>query len=172
MKIDEKTGLYENYGLWHVPFWQTETFYFIIKITLVIATVIVCIALYKLYAAYKKRKKLPAWQCAVHDLQKLHDAQQHSFVEAKEFYASLGSIVKIYLHNRFGYDVLSKTDDEVVEYLQKRQMENELIEDVRALLQGSIFIKFANGAAAQEQMNNDYERALFMIKKTIPQKNK
>jgi hypothetical protein len=170
MKINEETGLYENYGLWHVPFWQTETFYFVLKVCAVVIALSVCVGLYKAYVAYKKRKKLPAWDAALRDLSNLKNAHKLDAAQGKEFYLATSSIVKTYLCNRFGYDLLSKTDDEVVGYLQEKKADAELTEDVRALLQGSIVIKFAKAQAAQEKINHDYNRAISIVKKTIPQK--
>ena len=170
MKINEKTGLYENYGLWHVPFWQTETFYFVLKICAVVSAFILFVWLYKAYVAYKKRKKVPAWDAALRDLTELKKIQKLSLMQPKEFYLSASFILKTYLCDRFGYDLLSKTDDEVVCYLQDKNADAQLIEDVRALLQGSIVIKFAKAHAAQEQINHDYDRAISIVKKTIPQK--
>src|SRR5690606_27371042 len=113
-----------------------------------IAVFILLIALYKLYIAYKKRKKLSAWDVALRDLQKLHELQRISIVPAKEFYITLSSIIKTYLYNRFGYDVLSKTDEEIVLYLQEKRCDQSIVDAVRELLQGSMNIKFANTCVA------------------------
>lgn len=170
MKINEETGLYENYGLWHTPFWQTETFYVIVKVCAGIAVLVLFVVLYKLYIAYKKRKKISAWDSALRDLQTLHELQRISIIPAKEFYITLSSIIKTYLYNRFGYDVLSKTDEEIVIYLQEKRCDQGIIDGIRELLQGSIAVKFANASVAQERMADAYNRTLSLIKNSIPQK--
>ena len=41
------------------------------------------------------------------------------------------------------------------------------VEEIKALLQGSVIIKFANAQAAQEQIEHDYLRAVAIITRTI-----
>ena len=66
--------------------------------------------------------------------------------------------------------MLGKTDDEVVYYLQEHHEDTSLIEEIKALLQGGIIIKFANAQAAQEQIEHDYVRAVGIVTRTIPKK--
>jgi hypothetical protein len=167
MKINETTGLYENYSLWHVPFWQTTTFHFIIKIFCLIVLIIVVGLLLRMYIRYKKRKKLLPWDQALLDLNHLKQNQKVSAEHSQEFYISLTNIVKNYLNNRYSYDVLGKTDGELVDYLHDVGADFVIIENVKEVIQGSEIIKFANARAAQEQIDNDYNRIIFLIQQTI-----
>jgi len=168
MKIDEKTGLYENYGPWHVPFWQTDTFYLILKIVIICLLLFLVFFLYRMYMQKKRRKKLSAWDEALQKLKharELQISEQHS---GKDFYVSLTSIMKKYLHDRFGYDVVGKTDDEVITYLQTQQCDASIIHELSHIMQGSVVIKFANQKAAIDQMHQDYDRCVKIIQQTIP----
>jgi len=168
MKINEKTGLYENYGLWHVPFWQTKKFLIAVEICACVVLVIAVVLLVRMYVRYKKRKKLSAWDQALYDLNVLKTDQKIRVACGKEFYSALGGIVKTYLSERFAYDVLGKTDAEVVNYLQNNHADQIIIDDIKAIAQGSEIIKFANAQAAQEQINRDYERVIAIINRTLP----
>lgn len=168
MKIDEKTGLYGNYGLWHTPFWQTQTFCFISLFVLGILIFIFVILLYRSYILRRKNKKLSSWDQALYDLRRLSDEQKVNAEHGKEFYVATTTILKTYLHQRYGYQVLSKTDDEMVRYLQNTNFDNLLIGKIDQVLQGSTIIKFANQQAAQQQINSDYETVISIIKNTIP----
>jgi hypothetical protein len=172
MKLNEKTGLYENYGLWHVPFWQTAKFQLAVKIA---AGVLLCLVIafcVRKYLQYRKRKKLPLWDQALLHLNQLKKNHKVDIAHGKEFYVAASGILKNYFHHRFGYDLLGKTDAESVDYLQKHHADAQGIEDVKMVLQGSEIIKFANAQAAQEQIEHDYVRAVAIITRTIPEKNK
>jgi hypothetical protein len=170
MKLNEKTGLYETYGLWHVPFWQTAKFQWGVKIAIGIIVVLIVAFLVRKYAQYRKRKKLPLWDQALLDLNHLKKENKVDAMHGKEFYMAVSVLLKKYLHDRFGYDTIGKTDEEVIVYLQNQQADEHIIDALKILLQGSQIIKFANAQAAQEQIEHDYVRAIALITRTIPEK--
>lgn len=169
MKLNEKTGLYENYGLWHVPFWQRDTF----KMGLYIGAGFILFCLIALaikkYVDYRKRKKLPLWDTALIQLTQLKKDHKVAAEHGKEFYAIVSSLIKSYFHDRFAYNIIGKTDDEVIQYLTNNHPDQAIVEDIKTVLQGGVIIKFANAQAAQEQIENDYIRVVGIIQKTIPQ---
>jgi hypothetical protein len=170
MVLNEKTGLYENYDLWHVPFWQTYTFQLTLKIIGCVVVLAIVALLVRKYLQYRKRKKLPVWDQALLDLSHLKRDHKVDVLHGKEFYLTASAILKKYFHDRFGYNLMSKTDDEAVKYLQENYLDVHGIEEIKALLQGSEIIKFANAQAAQEQIDHDYLRAIAIITRTIPEK--
>ena len=170
MKLNEKTGLYENYGLWHVPIWQTEKFILIVKIVAVSLLFLGTAFVVTKYLQYRKRKKLLLWDQALADLNQLKQEHKVDVLYGKEFYVTVSALLKKYFHDRFGYDVVGKTDDEMIQYLQVHYPDAQSIDDIKALLQGSVIIKFANVQAAQEQIDHDYVRSIAIITRTIPEK--
>jgi hypothetical protein len=170
MKLNEKTGLYENYGLWHVPFWQTEKFQFGIKIAAAVVLFLCVAYVVRKYVQYRRRKRLPLWDQALADLNQLKQEHKVDVLYGKEFYVTVSALLKKYFYDRFGYDVIGKTDDEMIQYLQEHYPDTQSIEDIKALLQGSVIIKFANVQAAQEQIDHDYVRSIAIITRTIPEK--
>jgi len=172
MKLNEKTGLYENYDLWHVPFWQTEKFQLTVKIIGFLVVLSIIFFLVRKYLYYRKRKKLPLWEQALLQLSHLRKEHKVNVLHGKEFYLTVSMLLKEYFHNRFGYNLISKTDEEAVVYLQEHYVDEQSVEEIKALLQGGTIIKFANAQAAQEQIERDYLRAIAIIKKTVPKKNK
>jgi hypothetical protein len=170
MKLNEKTGLYENYGLWHVPIWQTEKFKLIVTIVVGVLLFLVLAVVVRKYLQYRKRKKLSLWDQALADLNQLKKEHKVDVVYGKEFYVTVSVLLKKYFKDRFGYDVMGKTDDEMIQYLQEHYPDAQSVENIKALLQGSVIIKFANVQAAQEQLDHDYVRAIGIITRTIPEK--
>ena len=170
MKLNEKTGLYENYGLWHVPFWQTQKFQLAVEIAACLIVLMMVVFFVRQYLRYRKRKKLPVWDQALLEMSHLKRDHKVDVAQGKEFYLAVSALLKKYFHDRFGYDLVGKTDVEAVQYLQKNYLDVHSIEEIKALLQGSVVIKFANAQAAQEQIDHDYLRAVAIITRTIPEK--
>ncbi len=170
MKLNEKTGLYENYGLWHVPFWQTDKFKLAVQICASLALLIVLALIVRKYISYRRRKKLPIWDQALLGLTQLKKDDKVTVAHGKEFYLNASAMLKHYLQERFRYELLGKTDAEAIDYLQKQHFDEYILAELKALLQGSEIIKFANAQAAQEQIEHDYLRAVTIIQRTIPEK--
>lgn len=170
MKLNEETGLYENYGYWHIPFWQTHNFKMAVVICCIIVLLLLIGLIAKKYLDYRRRKKLPIWDQAFLELAQLKKAQKVTVQNGKHFYALVSLLLKRYLQDRFGYDLLGKTDSEAIDYLETQSFDTYLLEEFKVLLQGSQIIKFANELAAQEQIDQDYIRAFSIIQGTIPEK--
>ena len=168
MKINEHTGLYENYGLWHVPFWQTQEFYFGVKI--IIGVLFSIILIFCVRAYMRRKKNILAWDNALLQLHVVYQNQEIQNYNPKEFYLSATSIIKHYLYNRFEYDVIGKTDEEVIRYLEEQTFDPLVLSEVAVVFRNGVAIKFANVDVAKEQIKNDYDRCLSFINVTIPSK--
>ncbi len=168
MKLDKQTNLYNNYDIWHTPFWQTNTFHILIGI---IIFLFFCVIMWLLIRAYKKRKAqcvLTPWEKALQELDQLCKSGFINASQGKTFYLAATSIIKTYLKDRFNYDVLGKTDDEVIIYLKNKKFSLHLIQTLENIFKGAVYIKFANTQAVQEQIKQDFTKTLELIKKTIP----
>jgi hypothetical protein len=170
MKLNEQTGLYENYGTWHIPFWQTHSFKLKVAIFLGIVILCVIILLVKKYLAYRRRKKLPSWEQALRELNYLKQERKINVEHGKEFYLTVSAILKKYLSERFSYDLIGLSDTESIQYLEKKIFDKHFLEKTKSILQGGETIKFANAQAAQEQIEKDYLGAITIIQQTIPKK--
>ena len=162
--------LYDIYGTWHIPFWQTTTFY--VVVSLLVGLVVLWIAWYFINNYRAKKQQRTPWERALHSLEQLRSQKVVSVQHGKQFYLALTTIIKQYLHDRFNFDVLGKTDRELLMYLEHIHVAPDLVEDIRAIAQGGLLVKFANVQAVQEQVDKDFERAVLLIKKTIPKKSK
>ncbi len=172
MKIDEKTGLYGNYGIWHKPFWQTTTFYWLISGFVGLIFIILCYVLIKKYRVYRKKKLLPVWKRSLQELELLWKTSPMKPELGKKFYFLLTYTIKAYLEEQLHVQFCSKTDAEVISYLEKREdINNELLHTVRDVFKGSELVKFANELIIQDQINHDYKQTVAFLEK-IEQKQK
>jgi len=159
--------LYDIYLFWHVPFWQTREF-FIGLIS--VAGLIVSLFLYWLFKKWRARKKTQtAWDSALATLAQLKKDNKVSVLHGKEFYYALTNIMKVYMHARYGDNLKSATDEEFLAGLANQAtVSPAILADIREIMDGVVFIKFANASAAQKKIDADYERAIQIIKNSIP----
>jgi hypothetical protein len=159
-------GLYDIYGHWHVPFWQTRTFYFIIG--LIIFIIISVIAWYLIKKYLTRKPHMPIWDEVLYELHDLKKRNIATTDQGKEFYCALTMSLKKYVHGRYELDCLHKTDDELMQFLQKNSFAPELLITLQEIFAGSTVIKFANAQAMQETIEKDLNSSITFVKQTIP----
>ncbi len=160
--------LHDIYDVWHVPFWQRPWFYwsaylFIIMILIIIIGIVI--------NKYRSRKKIAAitpWDAALQSLDLLQQKKVTTIEEGGSLYATLTQLLKKYLHQRYGFDIASKTDDEVIVYLEHNNFDPLLLADIREIFEGSVYIKFAHVQVMQEHIEKDLMRSIAFIKATLP----
>ncbi|MCX5922495.1 MAG: DUF4381 family protein [Candidatus Dependentiae bacterium] len=159
-------GLYTIYGPIHVPFWQTNGFYW------AVGTVVICLVLvlawYTIAWYRAKRLVLPPWERTLRALVLLKKDNRATVAQGKEFYTELTSLLKKYMHERYGFEMYEKTDEEFLRYIASKNFSADLLADLETIFSGSITIKFANVQAMQEQIESDFVRATSFVKRSIP----
>jgi hypothetical protein len=169
--VNKQVHFYDIYGYVHTPFWKTKIF---ITSMLVISTILIALLSYVLYKQYKKRQaekkpELQPWQKAIEMLKKLTPEKYETKEKFKKFYFQISHIFKSFLQEQFGWDVLEKTDDELINFLREKNFDENLVKNLKSILEGSLLIKFANEQALKEQARKDLDLLISIIKtqKTI-----
>lgn len=164
--------LHDIYGVWHVPFWQRSWFYWsMFALITCLLLILIGIAI-RTYRTRKKDVHLSPWDVALQSLGQLQYRNVTTIEQGSECYVAITHILKKYLHQRYGFDVASKTDQEVVAYLEQQNFDSNLLSDIRDIFEGSVFIKFAHVHVLQERIEKDLERSVAFIKATLPVDNK
>ena len=163
--------LYPMYGMWHRPLWQTTSFYVVIGVVLGLVIGLMAWYLFKKYKASQQRPT-PPWQTAMDELLKLEQELTQKGILGKTFYFRLTWVFKRYLHERYGFEVYGKTDEELLMYLEGAGLATDLVNDLRVIFEGSLDIKFANQEAMIERLKRDLFMSMEFIKKTVPAENK
>lgn len=159
--------LYDIYGLWHVPFWQTTWFSVVIGI---LSALVIMVLVYGMVTRYlSRRPATKPWVVALQELENLSKNIQPA--DSERFYTALTTLLKHYLYRRFGYSVLSKTDAQVTVYLKSVDLDPAFADTLETIFQGSIVCKFAHQQAIKEAMHRDLAAAIAFINATIPGKS-
>lgn len=166
---NESVEMYDIYGVWHVPFWQTHIF--IISMWC-LAIFIALTFVYLLVRFLKARQKtLKPWEWANRELDALWERRGFTREDAKRFYSQLTEILKMYVEKRYGYAVLSATDIEFLAYMRDRQLPAALMEHLEDIFEGVQEIKFANLETIPENIERDFALAKAFIANTVSDQN-
>ena len=163
----QEQGFYDIYGVWYVPFWQRPLFFWISVGLIVLLLGLVVWYLITKYRAQKK-ENIPYWQQSLNQLASLKQGNVATVTQGSLFYAQLTAILKQYMQVRYGFDARGKTDDEVIAMLEHKQFNPQYLNQLKTMFQGSLYIKFANVQAAQQQIEKDLDDAVNFIKNNMP----
>lgn len=165
--MNRETDFYDIFDYYQIPFWQTT--YFKVSVILILILIITLVV----YLVLKKRKKaFSPWEWAQHKIKQLSLEKCTSKNDYKNFYFDLTLILKQYLNKRYSWDTEDKTDDELIEYLRKKGSKQELQDTLKKMLEGAVWIKFANDDVIKTQAEADLKAALMIIEQTIPSETK
>lgn len=166
--MENRLELHPSYGLWHKPFWQTDWFYYLLLISGGILLMLILWYATALYRA-RKRKNQP-WRLALERLQELRPLLvcQSNAMVSKEFYIRLNIIIKNYLYARYGFNVESKTDEELIRFLESTSLNREIVQHMCNIYEDGIEAKFAQGSVLHTILERDLNYSIDIIKKTIP----
>jgi hypothetical protein len=153
----------EIYSYYEPPFWQTTWFYIVCAIVAVAVVIGVT-----LWLVLRRKKTLTPWQWALEELQLISPVHCHSKEDFKKFYFCLTDIIKTYLHKRYAWDVHDKTDNELVVFLEQQNFNHEIIEMLKKIAQGALWVKFANMDALKSQAEADWKTVMVMVERTTP----
>lgn len=158
--IDEQ-GLYDIYGLSHLPFWQTTLFMGIVS-----AIGLVCLAIigYRCIQKYlRTTHTLTYWEQALAELAQLRSTLLFA-LDKKSFYASLTKVIKRYLSNHYNATYEGKTDQELFEILSNRTLLLSCSnEDLVSLFHVVTPVKFARTYEQKLEMEKDLDRVVLFI---------
>jgi len=156
--------LYDIYGMWHMPFWQTKAFWG----TMVTFFVILLVAIvgYLLFRCCRRKKTQFSWDKALYELSGLTIDVEPTKEHGKQFYFSLTAILKTYLNERYKIMVQGKTDQELLLLLEQSSLPSDLLPFIRTILTGCLQIKYADEQALRKQLICDLDNAVILIKQT------
>jgi len=172
--MHKKIEFYDIYDYIYVPFYKTKIFIIIYIILVLAAIAALTYFLIKLRKSRKPIKKITPWEKALKELKELKPQIYETKQEFKNFYFEITNIIKKYFQKRFKLDIMEKTDEEVINFLKtcdKKELKSHarralIIEKLEEVLQGSLFIKFANAEALREQASTDLEKMISIVKQT------
>ncbi|MBU1008313.1 hypothetical protein KKA53_04535 [Candidatus Dependentiae bacterium] len=169
--MNKETTFYDIYDYIYTPFWQTKHFLVLLASILAIA----CLIGIFFWIRHVKNKNqikptITPWESALRELRALTPHTYETKEEFKKFYFTITRIIKKYFEKQFSFDVIDKTDDELIDYLQSKNLDTKQIQKLKIVLNGSLLIKYANAQALREQAQSDLKTVISLVKQTAPSK--
>lgn len=157
----DKIGLdLEIYSIWYEPFWQTQAFY-------ALAGVVILIILLSIFLLIKKKfdKKVNEKLSVDDILKKLGRlSQKVQNQESLEFYRELIFLLKKFIFIQYGHDYFSKTEQELMEFLEAQNLSEEFVVNIKILMNNASNIKFANADISNSKMEEDLSKSINLVK--------
>ncbi len=164
--MDKEIPFYDIYDFYYIPLWRKPLLIY------PIIGIIFILIIFFLYSFFKSRKTVTVtlWQKVEIEIKKIDPSFFETKEQFKTFYFNLTEILKKFLSICYNLDLEEKTDEELEQYLKKIKFDMTLTKDLIEILKGSRFVKFAGEKALPIKAYRDWELALDIVKRTIPEK--
>jgi hypothetical protein len=112
----------------------------------------------------------PPWEVALADLRRLRMERERAFLEgaAMAWTDSLSDVVRVYLGNRYDFDGLESTTDEVMTALRRVRGEPAPLREVQDLLGACDLIKFAKAQPDAAEGDRLLQTGFAVVESTTP----
>lgn len=160
--MQQHLELIDIYDVWYHPWWQQVWVKYAVIAAVVFLSFVFVRWLYIRFFRVVKVKR--PFEIA---LEKLSAFTSRDYENPKLFYICLTDILKEYFQELYGKPFVGTTDDEMVFLLEKMSIVPKGITDnVKTILTGVTFVKFANQKAVHEQMIKALTLAIRIVEET------
>ena len=156
----------------HVKLTFADLWLLLLAIVLVAGIVVLVLYLVKRYNDDKpilKRvtiaPKLPAHQVALKEMERIREEKSWQRDDVKQYYTELTDTLRTYMEERFGFNAMEMTSDEIIEQLNE-QPDKVWIGELRTLFQMSDLVKFAKYKPLINENDMNLITAIDFVNKT------
>lgn len=109
--------------------------------------------------------KLPPHQVALTEMNRIKEEKSWQRDDVKQYYTELTDALRVYMEERFGFNAMEMTSDEIIAQLNE-QPDKEWIGELRELFQMSDLVKFAKYKPLINENDMNLINAIDFINKT------
>ena len=114
----------------------------------------------------EKKPEIPPHVIALEKLEKLKEQQLWQNNMVKEYHAELSEIVRAYLENRYHFNALEFTTDEIMHAIRNIEVPTEIVSKLRQLLVLSDMVKFAKEQPLPNENDLSINNAFDVVNET------
>ena len=141
-----------------------------------LALLLLAAALWAYFKYFKKginplkpvKKRLPPYEEAMLNLQKLKAAQLWQQGQEKEYFTALTDILRVYIDRRFHINAVEMTSSQIIDTLKKNEETKAVNEQLEMILEVADIVKFANARPLADDNEVAYQRAVNFVEATRP----
>ena len=116
----------------------------------------------------KIEPKLPAHKVALNEIERIKsDATWRTSANSKEYYTALTDALRIYMSERFGFNAMEMTTEEIITSLLLTK-DKESIKELREILETSDLVKFAKFNPPMNENDRNLLNAIDFVNSTKP----
>ena len=156
----------------HVKLTFADLWLLLLAIVLLAGIVVLVLYLVKRYNDDKpilKRvtiaPKLPAHQVALKEMERIREEKSWQRDDVKQYYTELTDTLRTYMEERFGFNAMEMTSEEIIEQLNE-QPDKVWIGELRTLFQMSDLVKFAKYKPLINENDMNLITAIDFVNKT------
>lgn len=109
--------------------------------------------------------KLPPHQIALKEMERIKEEKSWQKEDVKSYYTELTDALRIYMQDRFGFNAMEMTSDEIIDRLNE-QPDKEWLAELRSLFNMSDLVKFAKYKPLINENDMNLINAIDFINKT------
>lgn len=109
--------------------------------------------------------KLPPHQVALQEMERIRNEKSWQKDDVKQYYTELTDALRVYMEERFGFNAMEMTSDEIIDKLNE-QPDKEWIGELRELFSMSDLVKFAKYKPLINENDMNLINAIDFINKT------
>ena len=109
--------------------------------------------------------KQPAHQVALKEMDRIKEEKSWQRDDVKQYYTELTDALRVYMEERFGFNAMEMTSDEIIAHLSE-QPDKEWIDELRTLFNMSDLVKFAKYKPLINENDMNLITAIDFVNKT------
>ncbi len=113
----------------------------------------------------RRKRKLPAHQVAMNEIERIKGERKWAEEDSKEYYTQLTDTLRNYIRERYGFNAMEMTSSEIIDRLLNEQDEDALAE-LRQLFQTADLVKFAKFTTMINENDANLVNAIDFINQT------
>lgn len=114
------------------------------------------------------KKRLPPYEEAMINLQRLKEAQLWQQGQEKEYFTGLTDILRVYIDRRFHINAVEMTSSQIIDTLKKNEETKAVNEQLEMILEIADIVKFANARPLADDNEVAFQRAINFVEATRP----
>ena len=115
-----------------------------------------------------RKRRLPPYEEAMYNLQRLKDAQLWQKGQEKEYFTGLTDILRVYIDRRFDINAVEMTWSQIIDTLKRNEETRAVNEQLEMILEVADIVKFANARPLADDNEVAYQRAVNFVEATRP----
>lgn len=121
-----------------------------------------------IFRLVRHKKHIPAHQVALDQIQKIKDERTWATEDSKEYYTQLTDTLRTYIQDRYGFNAMEMTSEEIIGKLTEEK-DSKRLDELRDIFRTADLVKFAKWTTQINENDAALMSALWYVNDTKPE---